>query len=311
MLFNSFIFFIFLAVVLPMYYLLPKRFRNPLLLVASYFFYGYWDYRFTALLAISTIVDFFIGQKMDATLNPVRRKQLLFLSVFVNLGILGFFKYFGFFVASFSPIAAIFGGNLDYLHLNIILPVGISFYTFQTMSYTLDIYRGRLKPTNNFIDFAVFVSFFPQLVAGPIERAKALLPQIAKAPLPTKIQIQKGIVLIITGLFKKVMIGDTTGRFVDHIFSQPEIYKSPELLFGLLLFSLQIYADFSGYSSIARGTAKLMGIELMKNFEQPYLSRNITEFCRRWHISLSSWLKDYLYISLGGTERVTCELMPI
>jgi D-alanyl-lipoteichoic acid acyltransferase DltB (MBOAT superfamily) len=303
MLFNSFIFFIFLAVVLPLYYWLPKKLRNPLLLVASYVFYGYWDYRFTALLAISTLIDFFVGQKLHLSANPNTRKRWLSLSMLSNLGILGAFKYYGFFVSSFAPLAAIFGGNLDYLHLNIILPVGISFYTFQTMSYTIDIYRRKLEPTNNFIDFAVFVSFFPQLVAGPIERASNLLPQIAKVPLPSRIQVEKGIVLIATGLFKKVMIGDTAGRIVDHVFAQPEIYKSPELLAALVLFSIQIYADFSGYSSIARGTAKLLGIELMKNFEQPYLSRNITEFWRRWHISLSSWLRDYLYISLGGNRK--------
>jgi alginate O-acetyltransferase complex protein AlgI len=303
MLFNSFIFFIFLAIVLPVYYLVSKKYRNYILLFSSYVFYGYWDYRFTALLAISTIVDFFVGKQLFNTNNEKLRKKYLLLSVFVNLSILGFFKYFGFFVESFSPIAAIFGGNLDYLHLNIILPVGISFYTFQTMSYTIDIYRKKLKPTNNFIDFAVFVSFFPQLVAGPIERAKNLLPQIALKPYPKREQIEKGIVLIVTGLFKKVMIGDTTGRIVDHVFGQPELYKSPELLAALVLFSIQIYADFSGYSSIARGTAKLLGIELMKNFEQPYLSSNITEFWRRWHISLSSWLKDYLYISLGGNRK--------
>jgi len=303
MLFNSFIFFIFLAVVLPLYYWLPRKLRNPLLLVSSYVFYGYWDYRFTSLLALSTIIDFFVGQKLHASSDPKTRKRWLLLSMFSNLGILGVFKYYGFFVSSFAPLAAIFGGNLDYLHLNIILPVGISFYTFQTMSYTIDIYRKRLEPTRNFIDFAVFVSFFPQLVAGPIERASNLLPQIAKTPLPSREQIEKGIVLIATGLFKKVMIGDTSGRMVDHIFTQPDIYKSPELLAALVLFSIQIYADFSGYSSIARGTAKLLGIELMKNFEQPYLSRNITEFWRRWHISLSSWLRDYLYISLGGNRK--------
>lgn len=303
MLFNSFIFFIFLGLVLPIYYFLPKKFRNPLLLVASYIFYGYWDYRFVSLLLLSTVVDYFIGQKLYATTNIKKRKMFLIFSMLVNLGILAFFKYFGFFIESLTPIAGIFGGNLDYLHINIILPVGISFYTFQTMSYTIDIYRKKIKPTNNFIDFAVFVSFFPQLVAGPIERAKNLLPQIHKTPLPNKQQIEKGVVLIVTGLFKKVMIGDTTGRFVDHIFAKPDIYSSPELLVALLLFSVQIYADFSGYSSIARGTAKLLGIELMKNFEQPYLSRNITEFWRRWHISLSSWLKDYLYISLGGNRK--------
>jgi D-alanyl-lipoteichoic acid acyltransferase DltB (MBOAT superfamily) len=303
MLFNSFIFFIFLATILPLYYWLPKKWKNPLLLLASYVFYGYWDYRFTALLAISTIIDFTVGQKLYISQNPRKRKNWLLVSMFANLGILAVFKYYGFFISSFQPLAAIFGGNLDYLHLNIILPVGISFYTFQTMSYTIDIYRNRLKPTSNFIDFAVFVSFFPQLVAGPIERASNLLPQIAQRPMPSRSQIEKGIVLIVTGLFKKVMIGDTTGRIVDHIFSQPDIYKSPELLAALFLFSIQIYADFSGYSSIARGTAKLLGIELMKNFEQPYLSQNITEFWRRWHISLSSWLRDYLYISLGGNRK--------
>ncbi|MCF8367428.1 MAG: MBOAT family protein [Bacteroidales bacterium] len=292
-----------MLVVLPIYYGLPRKLRNPLLLVSSYFFYGYWDYRFTALLAISTIVDYFIGKRLFEENTESKRKILLFVSVFTNLSILGFFKYYGFFIESFTPLASLFGGNLDYLHLNIILPVGISFYTFQTMSYTIDIYRRNIQPTRNFIDFAVFVSFFPQLVAGPIERAKNLLPQIAKTPLPTKDQIEKGIVLIVTGLFKKVMIGDTTGRIVDQIFAQPDIYKSPELLAALVLFSIQIYADFSGYSSIARGTAKLLGIELMKNFEQPYLSRNITEFWRRWHISLSSWLRDYLYITLGGNRK--------
>lgn len=204
---------------------------------------------------------------------------------------------------SFSILINTFGFKLDYLHLKIILPVGISFYTFQTLSYTIDIYRGKLKPTNNFINFAVFVSFFPQLVAGPIERAKKLLPQIELERKTSLIQIKDGIALIIFGLFKKVLIGDTTGRIVDHLFAQPNLYTSMELLSGLVLFSIQIYADFSGYSSIARGTAKLLGFELMENFEQPYLSRNITEFWRRWHISLSSWLKDYLYISLGGNRN--------
>ena len=277
--------------------------KNPLLLVSSYFFYGYWDWRFTLLLALSTVVDFFIGKALFKAKEEKKRKLFLITSMVVNLGILGFFKYFGFFIDSFEALGSTMGYQFDYLHLNIILPVGISFYTFQTMSYSIDIYRRKLEPTNNFIDFAVFVSFFPQLVAGPIERATNLLPQISKIPKPTKEQIQQGIVLIVTGLFTKVMIGDTTGRFVDQIFGNPEIYKSVELISALVLFSIQIYADFSGYSSIARGVAKLLGIELMKNFEQPYLSSNITEFWRRWHISLSSWLKDYLYISLGGNRK--------
>ncbi len=304
MLFNSFIFFIFLLVILPIFYLLPnKKTKNTFLLISSYFFYGYWDWRFCILLAISTIVDFTLGLKLKNEDNLKKRKLILLTSVFVNLGILGFFKYFNFFIGSFESLINITGKPLDYLHLNIILPVGISFYTFQTMSYTLDIYKKKLEPTSNFIDFALFVSFFPQLVAGPIERAKNLLPQLSKKLSPSRDQITKGIVLIITGLFRKVMIGDTAGRIVDHIFAEPHLYMSFELICGLILFSLQIYADFSGYSNIARGTAKLLGVELMKNFEQPYLSRNITEFWRRWHISLSTWLKDYLYISLGGNRK--------
>ncbi|MCB0752187.1 MAG: MBOAT family protein, partial [Ignavibacteriae bacterium] len=214
MLFNSFVFLVFLLVFIPAYYLLPKKYRNIFLLLGSYVFYGYWDYRFVSLLFLSTIIDFTIGKFLYQALQPRKRKLLLSLSISANLGILAFFKYFGFFVQSFSPIAAMFGGNLDYLHLNIILPVGISFYTFQTMSYTIDIYRNSLKPTNNFIDFAVFVAFFPQLVAGPIERAKQLLPQIINKPDVTKIQIKQGLNLIATGLFKKVLIGDTSGRFV-------------------------------------------------------------------------------------------------
>ncbi len=288
-----------MGIVVPIYFKLNKKWKKTFLLISSYVFYGYWDWRFSFLLLISTIVDFWVGQKIDATTHPKRRKYLLLISLLVNLGVLGFFKYFNFFVDSFQSS---FGANLDFLHLNIILPVGISFYTFQTLSYTIDIYRRKLKSTKSFIDFAIFVSFFPQLVAGPIERAVNLLPQIKNIKLPTKIQLKEGIVLIIYGLFKKVMIGDATGKYVDNIFGNIEHYNSTELMFALVLFSVQIYADFSGYSNIARGTAKLLGFELMKNFEQPYLSANITEFWRRWHISLSSWLKDYLYIPLGGNR---------
>lgn len=304
MLFNSFIFFIFLGIVLPIFYVLPtKNSKNAFLLIASYFFYGYWDWRFCSLLAISTIIDFVLGQKLYKASSLKTRTSLLVISLIANLGILGFFKYFNFFVDSFQSLSNNFGWELDFLHLNIILPVGISFYTFQTLSYTIDIYRKRLEPTSNFVDFALFVSFFPQLVAGPIERAKSLLPQLMVKLKPNSEQLKQGVTLIIIGLFRKVMIGDTAGRYVDNIFGNLELYKSVEILAALVLFSVQIYADFSGYSHIARGTAKLMGVELMKNFEQPYLSRNITEFWRRWHISLSSWLKDYLYISLGGNRK--------
>lgn len=304
MLFNSFIFLIFLAVVLPVFYILKtKTSRNAFLLLSSYFFYGYWDWRFCSLLMISTLVDFFVGARLFRTEDNSKRKMLLLISMVTNLGILGFFKYFNFFAESFASLLNTFGGNPDYLHLNIILPVGISFYTFQTMTYTIDIYRKKIEPTGSLLDFGLYVAFFPQLVAGPIERASHLLPQLSKKFGATKEQFEKGIALIVMGLFQKVMIGDTAGRIVDRIFAQQEMYMSVELISALLLFSIQIYADFSGYSHIARGTAKLLGIELMKNFEQPYLSQNITEFWRRWHISLSSWLKDYLYISLGGNRK--------
>jgi alginate O-acetyltransferase complex protein AlgI len=304
MLFNSFIFFIFLGIVLPIFYILPnKNSKNIFLLFSSYFFYGYWDWRFCSLLAITTIIDFIVCKHLFKTSDQRKRNWLLAISLFANLGILAFFKYFNFFVDSFQNICENFGCKVDYLHLNIILPVGISFYTFQELSYTIDIYRKKLEPTNNFVDFALFVSFFPQLVAGPIERAKALLPQLSKSLKPNKEQIKQGIVLIVMGLFRKVLIGDTAGRFVDHIFGNLEMFNSAEVLCALILFSIQIYADFSGYSHIARGTAKLFGVELMNNFEQPYLSRNITEFWKRWHISLSTWLRDYLYFSLGGNRK--------
>ena len=304
MLFNSFIFLIFLGVVLPIFYLLPrKEHKNLFLLLVSYFFYGYWDWRFCFLLAISTIADFAIGRAIHRSDETRRRKLLLLTSLSINLGILGFFKYFNFFIDSFETAFSIFGANFDFLHLNIILPVGISFCSFQTLSYTLDIYRLKLKPSSNFIDFALFVAFFPQLVAGPIERARHLLPQLSVRLHPTREQVSEGVVLIITGLFMKVMIGDAGGRIADHIFTNPEYYSSLEFLCALLIFSVQIYADFSGYSNIARGTAKLLGVDLMRNFAQPYLSANISEFWRRWHISLSSWLRDYLYISLGGNRK--------
>lgn len=306
MLFNSFIFFIFLLVVIPLYYLLPqkpKQYRNTFLLACSYFFYGYWDWRFSSLLLLSTVIDFYVGKYMHETTDEKKRKYLVTFSVVSNLTVLGFFKYYNFFIDSFSAMTSGFGLSLDYLHLHIILPVGISFYTFQTLTYSIDIYRKRLTPTDSILDFALYVAFFPQLVAGPIERAANLLPQISNPPNATREQLEKGVVLIILGLFKKVMIGDTSGRIVDQIFGNMEIYKSAELLMALILFTVQIYADFSGYSNIARGTAKLMGFELMKNFEQPYFASNISDFWRRWHVSLSTWLKDYVYFPLGGNRK--------
>jgi D-alanyl-lipoteichoic acid acyltransferase DltB (MBOAT superfamily) len=306
MLFNSFVFFVFLAVVLPIFYCLPtKTSKNVFLLIASYVFYGYWDWRFCALLILSTIIDFYIGLKIHNARTAQLSKRYFLVSLITNLGILGVFKYFNFFIESFQTLSEKLGWQLDMLHLNVILPVGISFYTFQTLSYSIDVYRKKLKPAENIIDFALFVSIFPQLVAGPIERASDLLPQLTVKLKPSIEQIKQGVVLIVMGLFRKVIIGDSAGRYVDNIFSNMAHYSSYELIFGLIMFSIQIYADFSGYSHIARGTAKMLGVELMKNFEQPYLSQNITEFWRRWHISLSTWLKDYLYIALGGNRKGT------
>jgi len=296
MLFNSFIFFIFLAVVFGAYLLLPsRRARVIFLLVASYFFYGYWDWRFTSLLAISTLTDFAVGLGMEKSEDKQKRKRLLFISCLINLGILGFFKYFNFFLDSAQAMAGSLGLNAASLHLKLILPLGISFYTFKTLSYTIDVYRRKLKPTHSLLDYALFVAFFPNLVAGPIEKARNLLPQIADLKKPIRKHLNEGFALISLGLFKKVLIGDAAGRIVNNIFGQPELYRSPELLAGLLLFSIQVYADFAGYSNIASGVARLFGIELMKNFEQPYLSRSFSEFWRRWHISLSTWIWDYLF----------------
>lgn len=303
MLFNSYIFLLFAGIVLPIFFVIPRRYRNHYLLLVSYLFYGYWDWRFCGLLAFSTVSDFFLGQWLHDAKTDRLRKNFLWTSIAVNIGVLFSFKYFNFFIDSFQEIITPLGGNLDFLHLSIILPVGISFYTFQTMSYTIDVYRRNLTPTRSIINFGLFVAFFPQLVAGPIEKAKNLLPQIVNKPRPTPLQIREGITLIGIGFFKKVMIGDTTGRFVDRVFGEMEAFGSGELLTALVLFSIQIYADFSGYSSIARGLAKLLGIELIRNFEQPYLSASISEFWRRWHISLGAWIKDYIYIPLGGNRK--------
>ena len=304
MIFNSIEFFVFLAVALGVYWTIPRRFQNLLIVVLSYVFYGWWDWRFCGLLAISTVVDFTVGRRMAASDDDAARKSLLWVSMAVNLGILGFFKYFNFFVD--SAVEALGGIGLEPSSpiLEIVLPVGISFYTFQTMSYTIDIYRRRLEPIDDFVTFAAFVAYFPQLVAGPIERATNLLPQLAKPRrLPATPKLESGLWLIGLGLFKKVVIADVMAEQVDLIYRDPSANHPITIVLGLWAFSLQIYGDFSGYSDIARGTSRLMGIELMRNFEQPYLSLSITEFWRRWHISLSTWLRDYLYISLGGNRR--------
>jgi alginate O-acetyltransferase complex protein AlgI len=303
MLFNSFIYLIFLTALLPIFYFLPgRKSKNIYLLISSYAFYAYWDWRFCGFIALLTIVNFYIGKHLgsDADSGKSKKGKLLFWSGIVfNLGILIFFKYFNFFIDSFGFFFSIFGTSSDDLHLNLIIPLGISFYTFQNISYVTDVFRKKISPEYSLTDFALYVAFFPKLIAGPIERPGNFLPQLKKKLVASKAQLSEGITLIITGLFKKVMIGDTAGRYVDNIFKNLEYYNSYEIIAALLLFTIQIYADFSGYTSIARGSAKLFGIELMKNFEQPYFSKNISEFWRRWHISLSNWLRDYLYLPLS------------
>ncbi len=300
--FNSWEFLYFLPAVLLVYYILNHRTQNLWLLTASYFFYGWWDWRFLSLILASTLVDYFVGQFIQGANEEKKRRAGLYASLLMNLGALVIFKYFNFFIDSFVLLGQQFGMNFDTPTMRLLPPVGISFYTFQTLSYTIDIYRRRQKAVDNFVDFALYVTYFPQLVAGPIERAATLLPQIQQKRRVTPAQFQDGVLLILIGLFKKIAIADAAAPFVEAAFSNPAGQSSLLLLKGLYLFSLQIYCDFSGYSSIARGASKLMGIELSENFQTPYLATNITDFWRRWHISLSRWLRDYLYISLGGNR---------
>ena len=305
MLFNSVQFAIFFAAFIGFYWALPHRRRNIALLVASYVFYGMWDWRFLSLLALSTLVDFEVGRRMHrlGDQEPGRRRLLL-VSMAVNLGMLGVFKYLNFFVASFAELLDRVGMAPNTPLLQVLLPVGISFYTFQTMSYTIDVYRKRIEPVSNLVDFATYVSYFPQLVAGPIERARVLLPQItASTRSIDSAKVGSGFGLILLGLVKKVVLADGVAGISDRLFDSPGEATFVTAVAGVVAFSLQIYGDFAGYTDIARGVSRLLGIELSVNFAQPYLSRNITEFWRRWHISLSNWLRDYLYISLGGNRR--------
>ncbi len=276
--------------------------QNILIVIASYTFYGWWDYRFLVLIIFSSVLDYFIGIALDQEEKRIKKKILLWTSVLVNIGLLGYFKYYNFFVENFTTAFSLFGLDINPNSLNIILPVGISFYTFQTLSYTIDIYKGNTKATNNFIAYAAFVSFFPQLVAGPIERAKQLLPQFEHQRNFDYSKAADGMRQILWGLFQKVVIADNCAPFVDHIFNYTSYMNGSALLIGALLFSFQIYCDFAGYSNIAIGTARLFGIDLMQNFAYPYFSRSIAEFWRRWHISLSTWFRDYLYIPLGGSR---------
>jgi D-alanyl-lipoteichoic acid acyltransferase DltB (MBOAT superfamily) len=305
MLFNSLDFALFLPIVFALYWFVFQKnlkAQNALIFMASYVFYGWWDWRFLSLILFSTLVDFFIGIGLEKYKKENQSKLLLWTSITVNLGFLGFFKYYNFFLDNFVKAFSFFGNPITVQGLDIVLPVGISFYTFQTMSYSLDIYYEKLKPTKDFIAFSAFVSFFPQLVAGPIERATNLLPQFYTKRTFDYAKAVDGCRQILWGLFKKIVIADNCAGFVETIFSGYQDYNGATLFLGAVLFAFQIYCDFSGYSDIAIGTSRLFGFTLMQNFAFPYFSRDMAEFWRRWHISLSTWFRDYLYIPLGGSK---------
>jgi D-alanyl-lipoteichoic acid acyltransferase DltB (MBOAT superfamily) len=278
------------------------KIQNLLIVIASYVFYGWWDTRFLSLILFSTLVDYMVGVGLLKQENLTKRKILLWISILVNLGFLGFFKYYNFFLDNFITAFTFFGMPIKAGMLNIILPVGISFYTFQTLSYSIDVYRRKLEPTQDFIAFAAFVSFFPQLVAGPIERATHLLPQFYTKRVFTYSLAVDGLRQILWGLFKKIVIADNCAEYANMIFNNSDSHSGSTLVLGALFFTFQIYGDFSGYSDIAIGTSRLFGFDLMRNFAFPYFSRDIAEFWRRWHISLSTWFRDYLYIPLGGSK---------
>ena len=305
MLFNSIDFAIFLPIVFFIYWFVVNKnlkLQNFFIVIASYVFYGWWDWRFLSLIFFSTIVDYFVGRGLKKQENPTKRKLLLWTSILINLGFLGFFKYYNFFLDNFVKVFTLFGHSIKPQGLNIILPVGISFYTFQTLSYSIDVYKRKLEPTKNFIAFMAFVSFFPQLVAGPIERARNLLPQFYKRRIFEYDKAVDGLRQMLWGFFKKIVIADNAAEVVNEIFNHSSHYSGSTLVVGVLFFAFQIYGDFFGYSDIAIGTPRLFGFNLMRNFNFPYFSRDIAEFWRRWHISLSSWFRDYLYIPLGGSR---------
>lgn len=308
MIFNSLDFAFFLPIVFILYWFVFNKnlkLQNLLVVVSSYIFYGWWDWRFLSLILFSSIVDFMVGIYLRSTIKIAKRKILLWISIIINLGFLGFFKYYNFFLDNFVSAFTFFGMEITTNSLNIILPVGISFYTFQTLSYTIDVYRKKLEPTRDFVIFSAFVAFFPQLVAGPIERATNLLPQFYKKREFKYDQATDGLRQVLWGLFKKVVIADTCAGYANTIFNDSEMFGGSTLVIGALFFAFQIYGDFSGYSDIAIGTSRLFGFNLNRNFAFPYFSRDIAEFWRRWHISLSTWFRDYLYIPLGGSRGGT------
>lgn len=296
MTFNSFVFLPFILVILSLYYIMPHRKQNLLLLVGGYVFYGAWDYRILFLILISTLVDYWAALRMERIASILRKRFYLGISLIVNLGILGFFKYADFFISGASDLLALFGLNVSLPVLNIILPAAISFYTFKTLSYTIDVYRGQILPTHHIIDYALYVSFFPQLTAGPIERASALIPQISTPRVFSRDKFIEGLWLILWGFFKKLVISDNLGHMVNIVFEPGRNVTGVEILLGVYAFAFQVYCDFSGYTDIARGIGKLLGFETVLNFNLPYISRNPVEFWNRWHISLSTWLRDYIFL---------------
>lgn len=305
MLFNSIDFAVFFPLVFILYWFVANKnlkVQNALIVVASYVFYGWWDWRFLSLILFSTLVDYTIGMLLKKEERQTKRKYLLFISIFVNLGFLGLFKYYNFFLDNFVAAFSFFGKEFQIGSLKIILPVGISFYTFQTLSYTIDVYKRKLEPTKDFVAFAAFVSFFPQLVAGPIERASHLLPQFYSKRTFDYSKAVDGMRQVLWGLFKKVVIADGCAVYANMIFNDSASYSGSTLVLGALFFTFQIYGDFSGYSDIAIGVSRVFGFDLMRNFNFPFFSRDIAEFWRRWHISLSTWFRDYLYIPLGGSK---------
>ncbi len=303
MTFTTLTFILFLALFFPLYWGLRNRTaQNALIVLASYFFYGWWDFRFCALMLIASLLDYGVGLGLNRAQNPGTRRLILTLGLAGNIGMLGFFKYFNFFAENFRVMAAGIGWQVDPVTLHIVLPVGISFYTFQTMCYSIDVYRGRLRATPRLIEYLAYVSFFPQLVAGPIERATNLLPQFFAKRSFQYDRAVNGCRQILWGCFKKMVIADNLGPLVDEAFADPSRFSGGELAMATLFFAFQIYCDFSAYSDIAIGVARLLGFELMRNFAYPYFSQSMGEFWRRWHISLTTWFKDYVYFPLGGNR---------
>jgi alginate O-acetyltransferase complex protein AlgI len=294
-------FILFFLVAFGVHWLLRNhRARKLWLLACSYFFYGCWDYRFLAMIFALTCLDYSVALWLGKEQRQPFRKWILCASLAANLGVLGFFKYYNFFVSTGAGLLRTAGVNASPSMLDVILPVGISFITFQTLSYTIDVYRRELEPQRNFLDFALFVAFFPQLVAGPIVRARDFLPQLKRDVIFAEVQGRRWLLLFLGGFFKKACLADNIARVIDPVFANPDHYGAPDAVLASILYSVQIYCDFSGYTDMAIATAGLFGYELTRNFDFPYFSRNIQEFWRRWHISLSTWLRDYLYISLGG-----------